>query len=289
MSPLGFLGLAVAVNLLVFSSGIFWMGRQMKRAEAERAADYRAMFVLEPLPPQGEEVQILIDDEHGMLAKLDAVHWPHLSWIDATTQLPVEDDVLGWRWHPFRERRQDDPSTWSREKLAAELVEGAIVPGYDKIRTWGDEISEPLLEFIIRKDEDVRAAAEAGRSPRLLLQANYLAISGGGDQGAFAAGVLSGWSSRGDRPEFEVVTGVSAGALAAPFALIGIGCDRVLREVYSDFGAAELYKTRGLRDYFTDADGDNEPLRKVTFVRTTPPPSNLLSRDVIAGDVSNRR
>ena len=147
--------------------------------------------------------------------------------------------------------------------MPASSVEGAIVPGYDNVRVWGDEVSQPLLESIARKDEDVRAAAEAGRSPRSLLQANFLAISGGGDQGAFAAGVLSGWATRGDRPDFEVVTGVSAGALAAPFAFIGPSCDRVLRDVYTKFGAHELYRSRGLRGYFTDAFGDNEPMKRV--------------------------
>lgn len=56
-----------------------------------------------------------------MLAELDAVHWPNLGWVDATTLLKVEDDVLGWGWHPFRERPQEDPATWPRERLEAEL------------------------------------------------------------------------------------------------------------------------------------------------------------------------
>ena len=51
--------------------------------------------------------------------------------------------------------------------------------------------------------------------------ANYLAISGGGDKGAFGAGSLLGWTARGDRPEFKLVTGVSTGALIAPFAFFG--------------------------------------------------------------------
>jgi len=50
---------------------------------------------------------------------------------------------------------------------------------------------------------------------------NFLAISGGGDDGAFGAGLLVGWSDRGDRPEFDVVTGVSTGSLSAPFVFLG--------------------------------------------------------------------
>ena len=150
-----------------------------------------------------------------------------------------------------------------REPLPPDLIEKAVVPGYETIRVWGDEVSEGMLASIAQKDEDVRAAAEAGRSPKSLLQADFLAISGGGDQGAFAAGVLSGWAKRGDRPQFEVVTGVSAGALAAPFAFIGAGCDRLLRDVYTTYGARDLYRSRGLRGYFMDAFDDNTPMQRM--------------------------
>ncbi len=116
-----FIGLVVGVNVAILIAGTLLARRPVKRVAAERDAQFRALFKLEPLPPPGDEVQILVDDERGMVAKLDAVHWPYLGWTDARTLLPVEDDVLGWRWHPFRERRQDDPATWPREKLAAEL------------------------------------------------------------------------------------------------------------------------------------------------------------------------
>ncbi len=51
----------------------------------------------------------------------------------------------------------------------------------------------------------------------------FLAISGGGDYGAFGAGLLCGWTARGTRPQFRLVTGVSTGALSAPFAFLGPG------------------------------------------------------------------
>lgn len=58
-----------------------------------------------------------------------------------------------------------------------------------------------------------------------------LALSGGGEDGAFGAGVLHGWSERGDRPDFDVVTGVSTGALMAPFAFLGSGEDAELARI----------------------------------------------------------
>jgi predicted acylesterase/phospholipase RssA len=66
----------------------------------------------------------------------------------------------------------------------------------------------------------------------------YLALSGGGADGAFGAGVLNGWSAAGTRPQFSVVSGVSTGALIAPFAFLGSSYDATLRDVYTT-GIAE--------------------------------------------------
>jgi hypothetical protein len=73
-----------------------------------------------------------------------------------------------------------------------------------------------------------------------------LALSGGGGDGAFGAGVLAGWSEQGNRPDFEVVTGVSAGAIIAPFAFLGPRYDAVLREIWTKFGTKDIGKQRGL-------------------------------------------
>ena len=62
---------------------------------------------------------------------------------------------------------------------------------------------------------------------------NFLALSGGGDDGAFGAGLLVGWSAHGNRPEFDMVTGVSTGALSAPFAFLGRAYDQSLAAMYS--------------------------------------------------------
>ena len=61
----------------------------------------------------------------------------------------------------------------------------------------------------------------------------HLAISGGGANGAFGAGFLNGWSKSGQRPTFKIVTGVSTGALMAPFAFLGPSYDDALREFYT--------------------------------------------------------
>ena len=66
----------------------------------------------------------------------------------------------------------------------------------------------------------------------------YLALSGGGADGAYGAGVLNGWSEAGTRPAFTIVSGVSTGALIAPFAFLGSRYDATLREFYTS-GVAE--------------------------------------------------
>ena len=68
----------------------------------------------------------------------------------------------------------------------------------------------------------------------------YLALSGGGGGGAFGAGVLNGWSESGTRPEFTIVSGVSTGALIAPFAFLGPDYDDRLRQVYTNGEAQRL-------------------------------------------------
>src|ERR1700733_2022983 len=72
---------------------------------------------------------------------------------------------------------------------------------------------------------------------------SYLALSGGGADGAYGAGVLNGWTAAGTRPRFSVVSGVSTGALIAPFAFLGPAYDTTLREVYTSGIAESLLDT----------------------------------------------
>ena len=72
---------------------------------------------------------------------------------------------------------------------------------------------------------------------------SYLALSGGGADGAYGAGVLNGWTAAGTRPRFSVVSGVSTGALIAPFAFLGPAYDATLRDVYTS-GIAESLLNR---------------------------------------------
>ncbi len=100
--------------------------------------------------------------------------------------------------------------------------------------------------------------ANAGKRPTR----SFLAMSGGGDDGAYGAGLLTGWSARGDRPQFTVVTGVSTGALSAPFAFLGPEYDDALKRIYTETSAGDVFQKRGLMAAVAnDAMADSAPLR----------------------------
>jgi len=101
--------------------------------------------------------------------------------------------------------------------------------------------------------------------------ANFLAISGGGDNGAFGAGLLAGWSESGKRPQFKVVTGVSTGALSAPFAFLGAEFDPQMKAVYTTVKASDIFTPRGvLAALNDDAMADTSPLFKTVEKFITP-------------------
>ena len=91
----------------------------------------------------------------------------------------------------------------------------------------------------------------------------YLALSAGQEDGAFGAGLLVGWSQHGGRPEFQIVTGTSTGALAAPFAFLGPEFDWALEAMYTKTGVDDIVDARYLvAAVNNDAMMDTEPLAR---------------------------
>jgi predicted acylesterase/phospholipase RssA len=117
------------------------------------------------------------------------------------------------------------------------------VPGMPGVRAWGDEVSEVFTEFTLEAARQERAALgdAIAKTP-----VSFLALSGGGDDGAFGAGVLCGWTDHGDRPKFKLVTGISTGALIAPFAFLGSQYDHVLRQVYTGVTSDDIFRKKSL-------------------------------------------
>ncbi len=145
------------------------------------------------------------------------------------------------------------------------------VLGLRDIRYWGDEDSPVLIAEGKASYDRELAAYRAGGHTGPLPPASYLAVSGGGEDGAFGAGLLVGWTAQGSRPEFKLVTGISTGALTAPFAFLGPRYDPQLRAVYTQISADDVLVNRGLLAAVTDdALNSNAPLRQTIAGLVTP-------------------
>ena len=149
--------------------------------------------------------------------------------------------------------------TPERQPLPPEYTLKAGIPGIPDARFWGDEwptfAAERFEEFTVFDFQ--REFGKIYNKPH-----NYLAISGGGANGAFGAGLLVGWTERGDRPEFSMVTGVSTGALTAPFAFLGSDYDDKMKEVYTTTSTKDIATKRSLFAVLSgDSMTDTTPLK----------------------------
>jgi hypothetical protein len=156
-----------------------------------------------------------------------------------------------------------------RERLAAvpsALTEQATVLGIANARFWADTqghemVQEAMLAFARQRASQVDQASHDALPDAALASASFLSVSGGGDNGAFGAGLLVGWSESGTRPSFQLVTGISTGALIAPFTFLGSAYDPQLRTVFTDITPSEVYQRRWLIEaVFNDALSDTGPL-----------------------------
>ncbi len=124
-------------------------------------------------------------------------------------------------------------------------------------------IDEPAL-MAAEQAQALEREARALGVPKggVLPAAELLSLSGGGDNGAFGAGLLVGWTAHGDRPKFKLVTGVSTGALIAPFAFLGPEYDSALTDVYTNINPSRVFEKRFLpyAALAQDALSDSAPL-----------------------------
>lgn len=133
---------------------------------------------------------------------------------------------------------------FSQAELAA-----AVIPDIPQARYWLDGSDLPSL-----------LAPPASRPGEAV---TVLALSGGADRGAYGAGFLNGWSRSGQRPDFTVVTGVSTGALMAPFAFLGPEFDPQLETAFTGLGPSDIYRLRfPLAIPFSISAVSGEPLRR---------------------------
>lgn len=150
-------------------------------------------------------------------------------------------------------------ATYLRQAVPVELIDQAQVSHFQDIRFWGDEELPNLHQLAeVRRKQIMATRPQSIRSRRIEL----LAISGGGADGAFGAGFLNGWTKRGTRPEFEVVTGVSTGALIAPFAFLGPAYDAQLKEIYTQYSTNDILEKEIVSALLgnTDALANSKPM-----------------------------
>jgi predicted acylesterase/phospholipase RssA len=151
----------------------------------------------------------------------------------------------------------------ARVPVPEQLAPAAVVPGMETVRVWGDgSFSRALLQAELPNLKAKYEARAKGGDHKPV--SNLLAISGGADDGAFGAGLLVGWSEHGTRPEFDLVTGISAGALIAPFAFLGRDYDRQLAGLFTSYGADQIYQANVLTGLFGgSALADSAPLAQL--------------------------
>ena len=138
------------------------------------------------------------------------------------------------------------------------------VLGVPETRFWADGDPAPLIAFYERLLSRRQAGRPMGRGGRIP-PGHFLALSGGADDGAFGAGVLVGWTETGQRPEFDLVTGISAGALIAPFAFLGPSYDPQLRALFTEIAPSDVVQLGrlALSVLFREALADTTPLARL--------------------------
>lgn len=144
-----------------------------------------------------------------------------------------------------------------RDPVALKDLQAPQSPGIVGARYWADVSPPNLVELLEEIQAQRRASGLTGRYTDLTL-------SGGGENGAFAAGILAAWTASGTRPEFMTVTGVSTGALAAPFAFLGSDYDDELPRLYGGLAPSRIVSERSIFSILPNASIFNsDPLREL--------------------------
>lgn len=150
-----------------------------------------------------------------------------------------------------------------RNPVPYEFIDRVHVVDMPGVRVWGDELSDVLHQDLVHSIQNEKLALFP-RGPEGAFQYSGLSLSGGGDHGAFGAGFLKGWSESGSRPVFKIVSGISTGAMIAPFALLGSEYDDELESAYTTVSAADIYESRSmLSAYWRESLVDDHPLQEI--------------------------
>jgi len=154
--------------------------------------------------------------------------------------------------------------TIKRNPVPLEQIDNAQIPDLPGIRSYGVDFSESFQKDIVQSVRDeppgLYPLNADGTKPY-----SFLILSGGGEKGAFGAGFLGGWTQAGTRPLFKGVTGVSTGALIAPFAFLGPDFDETMRGLFTDSDRKDIVKIR----LGADSLSNSRPLEKLIAQHVT--------------------
>ena len=128
-----------------------------------------------------------------------------------------------------------------RNAVPPDQVHYAAIPSLPDVRAWAGQPSAAMERDLVASFEQ-ESRADFPESADGVVEYAHLALSGGGPNGAFGAGFLNGWTATGKRPVFKIVSGVSTGALIAPFAFIGPSYDGQLREFYTTTASRNIFR-----------------------------------------------
>ncbi|MCX5678598.1 MAG: patatin-like phospholipase family protein [Candidatus Omnitrophica bacterium] len=150
-----------------------------------------------------------------------------------------------------------------RRAVPQALADKAEVPGMPGVRSNCDS-TNPLMEKSLLESFKYEYPTYFPSDADGVKTYSSLAISGGADNGAYGAGVLKGWSEAGSRPVFKVVTGVSTGALIAPYAFLGSEYDKEVETLFTNISTDDIVKRKGfLSGVFGNSLTSSEPLARL--------------------------
>jgi hypothetical protein len=149
-----------------------------------------------------------------------------------------------------------------RNAVPVELMGIAVVPDMPEVRAPAGRPDAAMQRDLSRSFEQ-ESATEFPVGPDGVVHYAHLALSGGGANGAFGAGFLVGWSGTGKRPPFKIITGVSTGALMAPFVFAGPDYDAALTEFYTTTSSLNIFRMLSIVPQLLGGESlaDSGPLR----------------------------
>jgi hypothetical protein len=178
-------------------------------------------------------------------------------------------------------------ATPPRQPVPIDQIYEAQVIGFPNVRAWAGEVSELFQRDMVESVEaEQRRGIDVSRDKDGAPLYSVLALSGGGSHGAFGAGFLAGWTKSGKRPSFKLVSGISTGALIAPFAFLGSDYDELLKKLYTTTSTEQIGKFVGVLNIFaTEALANTDALKTLLQEIVSP----QIIRDVARAHDQGRR